>query len=420
MKILVFPHDMNMGGSQLNAIELAAAVLSEGHSVCVAGHPGSLQGRVAELGLEFIALPDPGRRPSAKVVKALRRLIAQRGIQVVHGYEWPPALEGLLAASTTSARCAVTVLSMSVAPFIPKYLPLLVGTEQIADTERGFGRNFVSVMEPPVDTDLNNPCLELKQAAPMLHFGIDPETLKIVMVNRLAHEMKLEGILAAIDVVGALETSREVQLIIVGDGPARAEVEAAAHKVNERWGTPRIVLTGQLEDPRWAYQIADVTLGMGGSALRSLAFAKPLIVQGEQGFWRLLTADSQQEFLWQGWYGIGPGPQHGTAQLREALLPLLDDAPLREELGQLGLQLLEARFSLRSAAQRQIAFYESVLAEADVPSRWQGENLGAALRFARYKAGRLMSRVRGTWSADDFNAKPTVVHDRAKHRAVSK
>ena len=41
LKVLVYPHDMAMGGSQLNAIELAAAVGELGHSVAVVGDDGT-------------------------------------------------------------------------------------------------------------------------------------------------------------------------------------------------------------------------------------------------------------------------------------------------------------------------------------------------------------------------------------------
>ena len=65
-----------------------------------------------------------------------------------------------------------------------------------------------------------------------------------------------------------------------------------------------VVLTGQLADPRPAYSAADVILGMGSSALRGMAFGKPLVVQGERGFWELLTPDSASVFLRDGWYGV--------------------------------------------------------------------------------------------------------------------
>src|SRR6185312_258475 len=128
VRILVYPHDMAIGGSQLNAVDLAAAVHDRGHWVGVIGQPGSLQSHIAERGLEFIELPRPGRRPSPRVIGAIRKVAEDRNIDVIHGYEWPPALEAAIASRGCRTTAVATVLSMSVAPFIPYDLPLLVGT----------------------------------------------------------------------------------------------------------------------------------------------------------------------------------------------------------------------------------------------------------------------------------------------------
>ncbi|MGO2005042.1 MAG: glycosyltransferase, partial [Arthrobacter rhombi] len=69
MKILVYPHDLSIGGSQLNAVEIAAAVQERGHSIAIIGSPGQLETRIAELGIEFIELAAPGRRPSPRTVR---------------------------------------------------------------------------------------------------------------------------------------------------------------------------------------------------------------------------------------------------------------------------------------------------------------------------------------------------------------
>ena len=117
MRVLVYPHDLGIGGSQMNAIEIAAATRDQGHEVLVYGRPGVLNKRIEELGLEFVApVPPPSHRPTLRVVRDLRRLIKHRRIDVVHGYEWPPILEGQLAVSGTAAVCVGTVMSMAVAP----------------------------------------------------------------------------------------------------------------------------------------------------------------------------------------------------------------------------------------------------------------------------------------------------------------
>ena len=267
MKIRVYPHDLGMGGSQTNAIELAAAVRDLGAETLVFGQPGVLVERIRELGLEYVESPDPGRRPSLSMAVHLRTLTRDRGIDVLHGYEWPPSLECVAASARfgrSSGPVAVsTVMSMSVPPFIPTTTSLVVGTEQIAALERARGRDRVSVVEPPVDLLFNVPPAEGVIAAFRHRWHLTPERPLLVCVTRLAHELKAEGLRSAIAAVSGPLAARRPQLLIVGDGPARAEIAAAAATVNAQAGPDTVILTGELLDPRVAYAAADVVVGMG-------------------------------------------------------------------------------------------------------------------------------------------------------------
>ena len=405
MRILVYPHDLNMGGSQLNAIELAAAVRALGHDVIMFGQPGSLTLRIKELGLEFIAAPKPHHQPSRTIVRALAEVIRDRKIDIVHGYEWPPALESRLAADRNPGTAVVcTVMSMAVAPFIPKTMPLLVGTREILDTEVAFGRASVGLLEPPVDVKLNNPFLELPLDDFRKSWNLDPDAHTVVLVTRLAQQLKLEGIIAAIKAVGALAAEMKIQLLLVGDGPERDIVRATAQEINALHGPGTIVLTGQLEDPRPAYLLADVALGMGGSALRAMAFAKPLIVQGEMGYWNLVTPETLPEFLEQGWFGVGQGKHAGEARLVEILRRLLPDEKQRTALGELGRRTVQDRFSLDRAAEFQEDFYRQALS---APRRSSPVTDALAVRqLIEYQVAAHAKRLFGRLAADDFNARP--------------
>jgi len=226
-------------------------------------------------------------------------------------------------------------------------------------------------------------------------------------VNRLATELKLEGLLAALTAVDALaDADPRLRLLIVGDGPARPVIEERAAAVNRRAGRTVVVLTGELPDPRPAYAVADVSLGMGGSALRAMAFGVPLIVQGEQGFWELLTPQTLDRFLWTGWYGVGDDPAQGSARLTEAVSRLRSDAATRAELGQYSRQLAVERFSLRAAAEKQFQIYRSAVSGVRSP-RPEWRSAGASgLRFARYEVSRRVVRLAGRGASDDFNARP--------------
>ena len=67
------------------------------------------------------------------------------------------------------------------------------------------------------------------------------------------------------------------------------------------------MLIGAMVDPRPAYAAADVVVGMGGSALRGMAFAKPVIVVGEKNFAEVFDQDTAQGFYDRGIYGLGDG-----------------------------------------------------------------------------------------------------------------
>ena len=399
MKVLVHPHDMELGGSQLNAIELAGAVRSQGHEVAVFGRPGALEERVEELDLEFIVCPESRVRPSPAIVSAIRGLIRERGFDIVHGYEWPPALHARLATRGTRSATVCTIMSMAVAPFIPRDLPILVGTEQIAERERAFGRTRVRLCEPPVDLSVNDPDGAHDRAGFRRWSGADPDSPLVVVVGRLSSQLKLEGLLVAARTFPSLGGS--AQLVIVGEGEGRDELERAASSANRTAGRAAVLLPGSLSDPRPAYAAAEVVLGMGGSVLRGMAFGKPVVVQGERGFWSPLTPETLSTFLWQGWYGIGSGAESGPENFVAALGPLLADAAVRRSRGLYGLEVVRGRFSLEAAARTTIETYRDALDDASPAQLLEAGR--ATLSFSSHALRRKVRRRTGRGIRDDFN-----------------
>ena len=118
---------------------VAGAVRDLGHEVIGLSEPGPLVERLNAMGLEHLEIPLHRRRPSPGVARRLVRLVRERRVDVVHGYEWPPVIEILFGPGLRLRAPVVgTVMSMSVAPFFPRTVPLLVGTEQIPRCCAGF------------------------------------------------------------------------------------------------------------------------------------------------------------------------------------------------------------------------------------------------------------------------------------------
>ncbi|WP_158881466.1 glycosyltransferase family 4 protein [Amycolatopsis anabasis] len=408
MRLLVYPHAMEIGGSQLNAVQLAGVMAARGHRVLVVSEPGPLVDRVRELGLEHVEIPLDRRRPSPEVLRTLARLVRERRIDLVHGYEWPPVVEALFGPGLLGAVPVLgTVMSMSVVPFFPRTVPLIVGTERIREAAVAAGHRRVTLLEPWVDTESDSPVVDGRgfRAA----HGIAPDEIVIAMVCRLVPELKREGLLAACDAVGELAASgRRVRLAIVGDGRCRAEIAERAAKANAQAGREAVLLTGEIADPRPAYAAADILVGMGGSALRGMAFGAPLVVVGEDGFSETLTRESTPLFLRQGWYGLGPGTLgSGAPALRRALERLADSPGLRRELGGYARKLVTDRFSLARAADVQEHEYLRALSDrvgeaallADIARSGAGI-VGSTLarKYRRWRGGAV--------ATDDANARP--------------
>jgi glycosyltransferase involved in cell wall biosynthesis len=409
MKVLIYPHSMEVGGSQLNAIQLAGSIRDRGHEVIVLSEAGPLVERVRKMALEHIELPGHRGRPSPTVIRTISHLVRRRRIDVVHGHEWPPIIEAFLGGRVSHRTAVVgTVMSMSVASFLPRNVPLTVGTEFIRRAAITAGHRHVELLEPPVDTNADNPSIDGRRFR--AEQGVQPDELLFAMVCRLVPDLKLEGLLSACDAVRELAVAgHPVRLMIVGDGRARSDVARRVAEVNAVSGCKVAFMTGEMADPSPAYAAADVIIGQGGSALRGMAFGKPLVVIGEEGFSELLTPESTPVFLRQGWYGLGSGSLGaGAPALRMALERLVRSPELRCELGLLGRRLTEERFSLNHAAEVVENLYSSALRNPTPFERVLSDFVHVIPGLIGTKIGRKYQRWVGKASTDDNNARDLI------------
>jgi glycosyltransferase involved in cell wall biosynthesis len=364
---------MVIGGSQINALELAARIRDSGHTVTIVAPDGPLVEMVAELGLPYHRTVSDGDEVSLRTGFQLIDLVRRLNIDVIHAYEWRPALEASFVPHfLTGVPVVATVLSMDVPNFIPKHLPLVVGTEELGEMMRGKGRQRVHVMEPPIDAELNR-SKDVAQAR--MAWSFHPHEVVVSVICRMTRDLqKLEGVLEAIEVVGSLAHDWPLRFLVVGSGNCIEQVQRRATEINSRFERDVIVVTGSMSDPRRAYEASDIVLGMGSSALRGMAFAKPLIVQGANGFWHLLDPGSVDLFLWQGFYGDG---KCAVGDLRTTLERLISDPSRRLALGEFGRKLVEDRFSLDHAAATTISILEQAVSETRT-----GPNLPSLARSA--------------------------------------
>lgn len=386
MRILTCVHTMEIGGTQINAIELARTAAELGHESIVFGPPGDITHVVEDFGLEFVAAPPAGEPPAVRTSMAIWKLARQRKVDLIHAHYWTPAVEAAFGGFLTRGVPTIATIYTPEVPrwALPRSMPIIVGTAELAESERGF-RPRTYLLEPPVDTVANAPVAD--PSAARARFGLRPDEVGIFVVCRLTPELKREGLLAAARVMGRIATTYGLRLFIVGDGPSRDEVQAEADRANAAAGREVVTLTGQMTDPRDAYAAADIMLGMGGSALRAMAFGKPLVVQGEQGYWRLLTPESLDFFLDKGWYWLGDGSD-GAPLLEEILVDLLKRVDTWDALGALARDVIVSRFSLEAAGRQLVEIYETELALRRPALGRAASMVATTMHMASYKADR--------------------------------
>ncbi len=356
MKILVFAHWLEVGGTQVTAIELTAALRDlHGHEVVYFATPGPMLKLVKEKGLRFLPAPAAEFHPSPARMRTLHRLLRRERFDLIWVWDWWQCLDAFYVAHLWwRVPMVVTDMTMNLSRLLPKMLPTTFGTPDLVQQATAAGRRRLELILPPVDMHRNAPAA-VDYAPFRAKYGLSEAEITLVMVSRLCNSMKAEGLRRTIEVVRTLGRELPLRLVIVGDGDARASLEQLATITNRELGRPAVVLTGALLDPRPAYAAADIVIGMGGSALRGMAFGKPVIVVGEKGFAAAFTPESADYFYRNGIYGVGNGSSDDERLLQE--IRRLTDSPAQlQQLGEFSRRFVLEHFALEAVTARLESF----------------------------------------------------------------
>jgi L-malate glycosyltransferase len=369
MKILVFAHRLEVGGTQVNAIDLAEGLRDRhGHDVVIFATPGPMTGVIRQKGLRFIPAPDARLHPSPARMRALRRVVRQERPDIIHAWDWWQCLEAYYGVHLPmGVPLIVSDMMMSLTRILPKKLWTTFGTPEVVEQARLSGRAKLGTILPPVDVRLNAPGAVARQAF-RDRCGCRPQDLLVVTVSRLAASMKGDSLVATINAVRSLGHELPLNFVIGGEGTMRSLLEQLAAQTNDALGRQAVQCIGAVLDPREAYAAADIVVGMGGSALRGLAFGKPVIVVGEEGFSAPFDADTIESFYFTGMYGRGPADP-GDRRFTEHLRALASSQSRRDANGRLARQFVTERFSLDAMCTRLSQL--CAVAAADKPGTWE-------------------------------------------------
>lgn len=381
---------LELGGTQRNAVDFAHELRDRGIESVLVGD-ASTAGDGPSL-LDYARSRDVDVRaydPETGIIahgRQLRRMANELGIDLIHAYGmwgaarpvyWGPARFGRM-------PWVETVYEMSVTSVVHRHMPLIVGTGYLID-ELADRPGPTVLVSPPVDLVADDPAIIDGDAFREQH-ALGDEVL-LVMISRLDSNMKAFAIETTIRAMRELHDTGAT-LVVVGAGDAEPHLRAIADEVNTDVGRAAVRLVGAMADPRPAYAAADIMLGMGGSAARSLAFGKPLIVTGEEG-WSQLFEESTAASLARSSYWSPDRPADPVADLVDIARPLIADPARRAALGALGRPFAVERFGLEAMSDRMATVYTDALT-----SYGRREWLRDLPREARRLADKVARRIR--------------------------
>lgn len=224
-------------------------------------------------------------------------------------------------------------------------------SQQVADfvvQEVGIPQRKTVVIPNGIDLRDFEHLLSQQQARTAL--GLSLGQMLIGTVARLNPVKRLDVLFQAVAL------SPDVYVVIVGNGPERAQLEA----MSEQPGLAgRVRFAGQQDDVRPWLAALDVFVlssdweGMSNALLEAMAIGLPVIATAVGG---------TPEVVMDGITGLLVPPRDPAA-LAEAIATLLHDPDLRRKMGQAGQERVEQHFSIKETVRQTEALYEALLYE---------------------------------------------------------
>src|SRR5262245_22996847 len=196
MRILAYTQNLEIGGTQVNAIEIAAS-LRDRHDfdVTVFGVNGPMSTYITAKGLRYIAAPaDYEERGNV-----LHQLVATDNPDLLHVWDfWQAEHAFFRVCMPLRTPILMTSMEMRVPSELPRSLPTTFGTVDLLEEARTLGFKSPHLLLPPVDVAMNAPGA-VDSTDFIKKFQIGPRDISLVIVSRLVSKLKGEGLYDAIE-----------------------------------------------------------------------------------------------------------------------------------------------------------------------------------------------------------------------------
>lgn len=347
MKVLFLVSRTVLGGHVLSAFTVARYMAKRGHTIIFAGGRGKLATRI-EAEFPYFEVPIPfyhGQREcyftwkSFKAIGPLREIIRRHHIEIVHAFDARAYIHASIA-SLLEQRPITCTLCGGIDPHynIPVTGRVIVFSAEQRQKMIGqfkWQPERVEVIRTRVDVDsiIND------HSPPPVRLKFEHGTPVMMMISSFDNT-KADSILQVMDALDLLiEQHIDFQMVFIGGkGTFFEKMKERAARTNKQAGREIFIFTGPVVDAFRLLKKADIVMGVGRSAFEGMAYAKPTIVVGANGFAGVVSEENVDEIGYYNFSGRNQRVVVSPKLLAEALTNLLADARLRQAVGKFGQQ----------------------------------------------------------------------------------
>lgn len=356
---------LEVGGLERVVTDLAIEQAKYGHRVAVfsiAGG-GSFEADLAEAGVPVV-VGGKQRTFDTGVLRALRRAVIDGDADIVHAHNFVPNYYAALALAWPSGRRRVLVNTchnmgsrLSNRRLRWLYRLSLARTARVAMVGQQVHDHFVGsgLVKPDRGVVVLNGIPTARYAAgteartaARATLGLSPDAMLIGSVGRLVALKHHRLLLALMPSLAA--TCPAVELVLVGDGPLRAELEALADSLGIR---DRVHVLGARNDVAQLLPALDIfalpslTEGLSIALLEACAAGLAIVATTVGGNPEIVTD----------WHTGRLVPPDDGETMRTVLCELLDDPASRKRLGTAAQDWVRANGSIEAMRRNHDAFY---------------------------------------------------------------
>lgn len=353
LRLLQVVHTQGYGGLERQVLSLSRGLRDAGHAVTLALQRGSWLQKQAEAErldwtpLRFRGLIDPVSH------LRLRRLVRERGIDVVHGHSRRSAFYSALAGGWGRCRSVATIHSLQTWKGFRRNQRMIAVSEAVREFLVHKGLPAARIERIYNGVDALPDTRESERRAARERLGIAPERLAIGMVGRMVPHKGHDLLVRALSLLGAV--GEPMDLVMLGDA-AGDWPEALADLIHRLGLDARVRLPGYRDDVAALLRGMDVFVqpsrceALSLSLLEAMAAGLPVIAARTGGMPEVIE-DGVNGLL------FTSDDAHGLAWQLKKLL----DPALRERLGQQARRTQRERFSASGMVDDTVALYRRVL-----------------------------------------------------------